>query len=282
MAVNRGDAAAARDLGAGLKALRNRAGLSTRQLGEKVGVSAANISNWERAERLLPEERLLDLLGALDASDDERERLLGLRRQIEGPGQLVAATSAEADPLIQYVEHEQVSRKITQSAPLLIPGLLQTAAYARKILAGGPDIETRVALRMGRREILTRRRDPAEFTAYIDTEVLTRAVVQGDELIDLYHHLLKMTELPNVTIRLVPSTTPGYTPMLSSPFTILEFATAAPIVHCEHIRSSTFLWEAEDVRAYKAAAEKISNVAMTPAESAEVIASIVNGLETTT
>lgn len=282
MAVNRGDAAAARDLGAGLKALRNRAGLSTRQLGETVGVSAANISNWERAERLLPEERLLDLLGALDASDDERERLLGLRRQIDGPGQLVAATSAEADPLIQYVEHEQVSRKITQSAPLLIPGLLQTAAYARKILEGGPDIETRVALRMGRREILTRRRDPAEFTAYIDTEVLTRAVVQGDELIDLYHHLLKMAELPNVTIRLVPSTTPGYTPMLSSPFTILEFATAAPIVHCEHIRSSTFLWEAEDVRAYKAAAEKISNVAMTSAESTEVIASIVNGLETTT
>jgi transcriptional regulator with XRE-family HTH domain len=280
MAVNRGDVAA-RDLGAGLKALRDRAGLTTRQLGEKVGVSAANISNWERADRLPPEERLAALLDALDANDDERERLLGLRRQIEGPGQLIAATSAEADPLIQYVEHEQVSRKITQSAPLLIPGLLQTAAYARKILEGGPDIETRVALRMGRREILTRRRDPAQFTAYIDSEVLTRAVVQGDELIDLYHHLLKMAELPNVTIRLVPSTTPGYTPMLSSPFTILEFATAAPIVHCEHIRSSTFLWEAEDVRAYKAAAEKISKVAMTPAESAEVIASIVNGLETT-
>lgn len=282
MAVNRGDAAAARDLGAGLKVLRDRAGLTTRQLGEKVGASAANISNWERAERLLPEERLADLLDALDASDDERERLLGLRRHIEGPGQLIAATSAEADPLIQYVEHEQVSRKITQSAPLLIPGLLQTAAYARKILEGGPEIETRVALRMGRREILTRRRDPAEFIAYIDSEVLTRAVVQGDELIDVYHHLLKMAELPNVTIRLVPSTTPGYTPMLSSPFTILEFATAAPIVHCEHVRASTFLWETEDVRAFKAAAEKISKVAMTPAESAEVIASIVNGLETTT
>lgn len=63
-----------------------RSGLTTRVLAERIGSSAANISNWERGDRLVNEERLVQLLDALEANDEEKERLLGLPRQAHGPG----------------------------------------------------------------------------------------------------------------------------------------------------------------------------------------------------
>lgn len=279
MAVNRGGEA--RELAAGLRVLRDRSGMTTRALAEVIGASAANISNWERGERLPSEERLTQLLEALRASDDERERLLGLRRQASGPGQLAAGAPSIGEQLARLIEHEQVARRITDVAPLIIPGLLQTSDYARATFGQLRDIETRVALRIGRRDVLTRTRQPAELVALIDSEVLVRPIAPPPVMVDQLHHLLKMAELPNVTIQIVPSTTPGYNPLLAGPFILLEFPTAPPIVHLEHYRASATLWEGEDVQEFITAAEEVHNIAMSPAKSVQFIAEIVNGMEKT-
>lgn len=279
MAVNRGDEV--RELANGLRALRDRSGKTTRALGEEIGASASNISNWERAERLLSEERLVQLLDALPASDDERERLLGLRRQADGPGQLVSGTPSIGEQLVRLVEYEQTARRITDVAPLVIPGLLQTSDYARATLGQLRDIETRIALRVGRRDVLMRSRQPAELVALIDSEVLVRPIAPTPVMADQLHHLLEMAERPNITIQLVSSTRAGYNPMLAGPFILLEFATATPVVHLEHHRASATLWEEKDVAEFVQAAKEVHDIAMTPARSAEVIAEIVNGMETT-
>lgn len=279
MAVIKGGAAG--ELAAGLRALRERAGLSTRGFADNLGVSSANISHWERAERLPSEGRLIQLLEALDADDDERERLLGLRRQAGGPGQLAAGSPSIGQQLTRLVEHEQAARRITDVAPLVIPGLLQTEEYARATLGNLRDIDTRVALRVGRSLVLTRARQPAEFVTYIDTEVLVRPIAPPVIMAGQLRHLLDMSERPNITIQLVSSTTPGYHAMLAGPFILLEFASAAPIVHLEHYRASAMPWEDADVTEFAGAAEEIHEIAMTPARSAEVIAEIVNGMEST-
>jgi len=279
MTVNRGGAGAAHELGAGLRALRERAELTTRALAWRVEASAANVSNWERSERLLSEERLIKILEVLQAPDDERERLLGLRRQAEGPGQLVSGAPSIGPQLAKLIEHEQVARSITDVAPLLIPGLLQTSDYARATLTDQRDVDTRIALRIGRRDVLTRTRQPAELVALIDSEALIRPVASPHVMADQLRHLLRMAELPNVTIQLVSSTASGYNPMLTGPFILLEFPTAPPIVHVEHYQASAFIWENEDVHGFQAAVEKIHNVAMTPADTARVIAELVNGME---
>src|SRR5438309_1792458 len=235
MTVNTGTGSA-RELARSLLMLRNRAGLTTRALAEKIGASAANISNWERAERQPSEQRLTQLLDALEATDVERERMLGLRRQADGPGQLVAGQPSIGAQLTQLIEYEQVARNITAVAPLVIPGLLQTSDYARATLQGNSDIETRVKLRAGRRYVLTRSRQPAGLAAFIDSEVLVRPIAAPDIMADQLRHLLRMAELPNITIQLVSSTTPGYNPMMAGPFILFEFATATPIVHLEHYR----------------------------------------------
>jgi transcriptional regulator with XRE-family HTH domain len=278
MSVSKG---AVRQLGAALKALRLAAELTLRQLAAKVPFSNPTISMWENGHRLPSTEDLNTLLDALDVSDEERERVLGLRRDADdAPGQIAAGAPTIGAQLAQLISHEQTASRIVDVAPLLIPGLLQTSAYARAIMGELPDADLRVGLRSGRRDILTRR-NPVELLAFIDSEVLIRPVAPQDVMVDQLRHLLAMAGRPNITIQIVSSTRPGYNPMLAGPFELIEFPEAKPIVLLEHHRSSLTLWEEEDVKEFTEAADAVRNAAMTPAESTGVIEDIVNGMETT-
>lgn len=274
--------ASARELGAELRRHRNAAGLTLREFEKRVGHSNAKISMWENGHRLVSLDDLEEILDALEVTGDERERLLGMRREAEGPGRLVGGTPTIGAQLAELIKQEQSARRIVEVAPLLVPGLLQTSRYARAILSRYPDADTRVALRMGRRDVLTRTDNPVEFHALIDDEVLVRHIAPPPVMAEQLRHLLRMAELPNVTIQLVSSTTSGFTPMLDGPFILLEFATATPSVHLEHHSASATLWEEKEVRRFIAAVEWITKLAMTPDRTSEVIEELVHGMETKT
>lgn len=126
-----------------------------------------------------------------------------------------------------------------------------------------------------------RSRNPVNFVALLDAEVLVRPIAPPDVMADQLRHLLRMSELRTVTVQIVSTTVPGYHPGLAGPFELIEFAQASPIVLLDHHRSSAFLWDEEDVQEFVKAAAQIREAAMTPAETAEVIAKIVHGMETT-
>lgn len=279
MAVISGTAES-RDLGAELRRLRRAAGLNTRVMAERAGVSNANISFWETGKRLVPLERLTALLDALSVTDDERERVMGLRRKADGPGELTTGSTNIGKRLTRLIELERTATRITDVAPLVVPGLLQTGDYARAIFGEGPDTDTKVALRVGRRDVITRRRNPIEFHALIDSEALVRPVGSPEVMADQLDHLAKTAELPNVTVQIVPSTTSGYHPTLAGPFILFEFLTANPIILLEHHRTSAFLWDKESVAAYLSAPEEIQQVAMSPERSLKLIREISKGMET--
>jgi len=222
------------------------------------------------------------VLDALKIPGDERERLLAMRREAEGPGELMAGPTTIGAQLTKLIEQERVARRIVEVAPLLVPGLLQTEEYAAAILGDAPDSATRVTLRLGRQPIITRQDAPVQFHAFIDDEVLVRRIAPAKVMADQLRHLLRMAERPNITIQLVASTLAGYTPMLAGPFILLEFDTAPSIVHLEHHRASATLWAEEDVRSFTAAVEKIGNAAMTSDRTSEVIEELLIGMEKTT
>lgn len=278
MAVSR--SAAAAELGAELKRLRTEAALNSRQFGGLIGVTSGTISHWENGNRLIAADRLAALLDALKVTGDDREYLVGLRRAAEGPGVLGAGSTSIGPLLAQLIEHEEVARRIVHFELGMIPGLLQTAAYARAVMGDIPDANVRAKLRVGRSEILTRESNPVEFLALIESEVLVRPVASKDVMVQQFKLLLKMQELPNVTIRIVPSTVPGYHPGLHGPFKIFQFPSAAPIVHVENYRASPFLWDEEYVDDYLRAAEEIQKRAMTPERTSEAIEEMLHGLET--
>lgn len=278
MSVSRG-AGSARELAAELRALRTKHHLTTRELANRIGTSNANITHWETGSRAVPGERLIEILDALDVGGDDRERILGLRRQAEGPGTLTAGMPSIGEQLAQLIEHERTAKRITDVSPLVLPGLLQTSDYARAVLGEGPDTEARVTLRVGRADVISRRRNPVEFVAFIDSEVLVRPFAPPDVMHDQLEHLVRLGELPNVSIQLVPSTRPGWHPMMAGPFILLEFPTATPIVHFEHYRASTFLWDERDVAAFVAAPNEIRKRAMAPDRTSEAIRNLIQGME---
>jgi hypothetical protein len=86
--------------------------------------------------------------------------------------------------------------------------------------------------------------------------------------------LLSMAKLPNVTIQLVQGYDRWWLPSLAGPFIVIELAEETPIVHIEHYRGGAFIWAPQEVHSYVAAAEEITQKAMTPARTAEVIAEL--------
>jgi transcriptional regulator with XRE-family HTH domain len=274
--------ASGRELGAQLRQIRKNAGLSLRALEKRVRISNAKISLWENGHRLPNERDLERVLDELEVAGDDRERLLGLRQAAsDAPGVITSGAPNIGVHLAQLIEFEERAARIVCWAPLLIPGLLQTSEYTRAVMGDMPNAETRVKLRAGRQNILTRRRNACELHAIIDSEVLVRPVAPSDVMIDQLHFLLDMARRPNVTVQILSSTRPGYHPGLAGPFEVIEFPTARPVVHLEHVSSSVTLWEEEDVQRFIDSSGMIQKAAMTPAESAGVIEEIVNGMETT-
>lgn len=273
--------AAMRELGAEVRALRESAGRTLRDLADQLGegFSDTKLSLWENGHRLPTIEDLETVLTGVDASAEERERVLGMRRAADDvPGRISYGAPQIGKHLAQLIEYERTATRIVDVAPLVIPGLLQIAEYSRAIMGRLPDGEIRTALRAGRRDILTRR-SPVEYLALVDTEVLVRPIAPQGVMLDQLHHLLEMGTRANVTIQLVSSTQPGYNPMLGGQLKLIEFRQGRPMVQVEHYRSSLFLSQERDVKDFLEAVEEIQKVAMTPAESAGVIEDIVNGLE---
>ncbi|SNR50138.1 Helix-turn-helix domain-containing protein [Haloechinothrix alba] len=259
-------------LGAELRDAREKAGLKVRQVAEKLDVSHSVIVRWEKGQRLPGTENVSALLAVLGVSSRERERIIALAREAddEPVNSVSVGVAGMADQLAVLMQLERNATSITDVSPLLVPGLLQTSAYARAILGDDAEAAARVAVRLGRRDVIERDRDPAQYLAFIGERALA-GPVGDDALADQLRFLVRMSERDNVCIRIIPESA-GFTPAHAGPFVLLEFAKADSVVHLEHYQSSAFLRDHGDVSAYLSAREEIEEVAMSPEDSVELIA----------
>lgn len=256
--------------------------MTTRTLARHLDLASHSvISRWERGARVPSTEMVSAICIVLSVSGAERDRLVEMARDAaDEPANLVSVGSAgEQDQLAALMEYERNATTITAVSPSLMPGLAQTSDYARAIMAGTADTDKMVALRLGRRDVVTRRRSPARYIAFIVESVLHQTVGDRDVQLDQLHYLIELSKLDNVDIRVIPSSA-GFTPALAGSFVLLEFAKAAPVVHLEHHRSSACLRDEADVRAYQDAREDIDRVAMNPEDTAELIAEVTSQMET--
>jgi Domain of unknown function (DUF5753) len=103
---------------------------------------------------------------------------------------------------------ERGTATILQYSVQLVPGLLQTEAYAREVLSAIPpglDIERRVEFRMRRQKLLTDEQAPRLWVV-LDEAVLRRPV-GGEEVMDeQLQRLIDAAALPNVTLQVLPFT----------------------------------------------------------------------------
>lgn len=251
---------------------------SLRSIAEEMGISHTTLSQWTNAKRVPQVEDVATLLGVLGVTGGERERILELARDARDPNWLTTGIPGISQQLAGVMEFERTAKRITDWSPFLVPGLLQTGGYARQILGRGAttptEVETRVTLRVGRAEVL-RRPQPVQLHALLGKAAIEDKVGSEEEHQHQLRHLLKMSELDNVSIQVVPSGI-GYHPGFMGPVILYEFDQAPSIVHLEHYRSGVFLYDEADVQAYAVAADEFRALAMSEEDTASFIAKFVN------
>jgi hypothetical protein len=160
----------------------------------------------------------------------------------------------------------------------VVPGLLQTADYARALIAAGrPDakpevIESLLAARLERQDILSRD-DPPTLWLVVDETALLRPVGGRDVHIAQLDVLLEAAGRPGVTIQVVPLVTGAHAGLTCS-FTILSFEDEPDIAYTEDLERGYFRERPELVRGWFGAYEALHMVTHTAAASLEVIRQI--------
>jgi transcriptional regulator with XRE-family HTH domain len=270
-----------RELGTLLRTLRTEKGLTVEQVAERLLCSPSKVSRMETGHRnatLRDVRDLCDLYGVTDPP--ERDRLMTLAKESKQQGWWQSYDL----PYSTYVglEAEAVSAKGFHSS--VVPGLLQTADYARALHEGAmPDssmleltpevIDQRVETRLRRQGRLTQA-DPLHLWTVMDEAVLHRVVGSPSIMRTQLQYVTEASAMPNVTVQVIPYSV-GAHPALESTFYILEFAEAVPdIVYVEGLVGWIYVERPEDLKRYRRVFERLCDIALTPEESVKLIAGI--------
>jgi transcriptional regulator with XRE-family HTH domain len=217
-----------RRLGAALRQLRDSAGLSSQQVGSRLGWSASKVSRLETGRTGAHESdigRLLELYGP-----DERQRgeLLALARDAEQTGWWADYPEIR-DDVAAFIALEDEADSAYYMEAQVIPGLLQTKEYARHVIQGWnvlatlppQTIERHIEVRMRRQRVL----DPPHslrISVVLDESALLRRIGDAGIMARQLDHLVNELARPNVTLQVLPLD--GlHEPVLGESFILFDF-----------------------------------------------------------
>jgi transcriptional regulator with XRE-family HTH domain len=272
-------------LGSQLRRLREAKGISRQSAGYAIRASDAKMSRLELGRVGYKQRDVADLLTLYGVVDEqEREAYLTLAQQANSPGWWHKYSEVLPSWFEMYVGLEQAASVIRTYQVQFVPGLFQTEDYARAVMLlgypGAPDADTdlRVSLRMARQEMLTRRDAPSVW-AVMDEAALRRPVGGRRVMHAQLERLLKLTELPRVTLQAVPFDSGGHAAAGGS-FTILRFAdpNIHDIAYLEQLTSALYLDKRPDVENYLKVMDRLCAEAATPAETRTMLARLLEEL----
>jgi hypothetical protein len=166
--------------------------------------------------------------------------------------------------------------------PILLPGLLQTEGYMRALLRTGrpfdppTSIDRRVALRLKRQDRL-RAANPLLLSAIVDESAVRRVIGGPETTRDQLSHLIEMTQLPNVTVQILPFDA-GEHPFLGGPAALLEFreTTHLDVVYLEGLAGDYYEEQPSEVARYREQFERLGEMALDPRMSVKLIESLLD------
>jgi transcriptional regulator with XRE-family HTH domain len=248
---------------------------SLRELTSRLGWKHPQLQRFETGTRSPSEEQVAAILDELGVHGQTREELLELARG-EGWSTWLAVTIAEHErQLAALLRLEDAAKRIVHVSSLLIPGPLQTRNYARAIMVAGEvpqhEIDTRVAVRLGRKDAFVRETDPVDMLALIWEPVLRSDIGGSRVMAEQLRHLVTMAKLETVDLRVIPGNA-GWHAGLETPYVLIEDEDDEANVHVETRHLGLFLHKPEDVAPYKQGAEKVLRKAMSEADSIKLIA----------
>ncbi|GAB2870762.1 helix-turn-helix transcriptional regulator [Streptomyces deserti] len=250
-------------LGAELRHAREKAGLSQEELGQRLFVSGSFIGQLEAGTRRMQPEyaRLLDeVLG----TGDFFLRNCG-----------AAAKSKYPEHFAEAAEAETQATAIREYASMLIPGLLQTPAYARAVsraylpTATEKTIEELVTGRMERARILDDPTNPLLWTV-IDEAALRRVTGGPEVMAEALRHLIGLIRQSRVIVQVLPFDA-GAHPGMQGCVRLMDFEDAPPLVYLEGVDTGRLEDDPATVARYRLYYELLTASALSPEKSLALI-----------
>jgi hypothetical protein len=222
---------------------------------------------------------LLSLYGV--TNEAEREKILVLARQANTPGWWQRYSDILPKWLELYIGLEKAASVIRAYEVQFIHGLMQTEDYARAVVVIGnadvkaEEIDRRVSVRMRRQQLLTQPDAPGLW-AVLDEATLRRSPAGPAAMRAQLAHLLKLTDLPNVTLQIVPFDA-GPHSAAGGPFTILRFPEPdlPDVVYLEQLHSALFVDDPDEVAKYLTAMDHLCVQAATNSASKNMLSALL-------
>jgi transcriptional regulator with XRE-family HTH domain len=215
--------------GAELRRVRVAAGLSQEQLGRQLSFSGDMVGKVETSERSPTPDFAARCDSAFPHLDGLFSRILELARRWNGP---------YPQWFRDWLDAEREATSLRTWQPILVPGLLQTADYARALFRAGQsasttddELEELVSARIERQAILDRPRPP-ELWVTLDEAVLHRHIGSRKIMYDQLLYLADISWRIGITVQVVPAEV-GAHPGVLGAFTIAGFGGAPSILYAE-------------------------------------------------
>ncbi|MFC4150288.1 DUF5753 domain-containing protein [Micromonospora mangrovi] len=196
-------------LGAELRRLRRRDALTLEQVCGRLGwASTSKLSRIELGQSRPDLADVLDLLDVYQVPPDQREALILIARDAATSRGWWKGLGEMGERQRGYAELESSAATIVEYQPAVVPGLLQTPAYARLRVAAGalfcPEVDAEADVRArALRQDLVRRPDPPRYTALLDERACDPGGVPLDVWREQLRHLIALADRPHITIRLL-------------------------------------------------------------------------------
>jgi len=268
-------------LGRSLGRLRAGVGLSQPQLARQLGWSQAKVSRVEAGKQRVALPDVEAWCQTTGASPERRQEIMALAEQaLLGPASW-EGVSDHGNLQRATAEMEARAGLVSVYQPAIIPGLLQTAAYARRVFSAGPDgppadLADRVLHRLERQRILYD--DATRLRFVIPETVLRWPVGPADEHREQLARLDEVRMRPSVDLRVLPADPPPSPVWRTSGFVLFDEMAEpddqGPLVHLETLTRPVDIDEPDQVDAYRRAFERLHAASLAGDDARELICRI--------
>jgi hypothetical protein len=276
--VRSGSLVRRRQLAHTLRDLRRRAGMTIEAAAPLLDFSPAKLSRIENAHQGVDVHAVRTMMDLYGVGGERWGEILELTREAKAKGWWRAFGLDDRG----YVPLEADATTVREFAASLMPGLLQTADYARVLFETSlrtrsrETLERDVMVRMIRQERLTSAEHPLELLAVIEEAVLHRRLGGRAVMRAQLVHLVDAAKLDSVTVQVLPTDVGGH-PGLDGAFTVLSFdgLREPDLGYVEHPMGSVHIEKEEHVARARLVFDHLRAVALSPSESAALVERVV-------
>jgi transcriptional regulator with XRE-family HTH domain len=268
-------------LGSQLRRLREAKGVTRDDAGYAIRASGSKISRMELGRVSFKERDVADLLGLYGVDEEETRALVALAKEANSPGWWHKYGDVLPDWFQVYVGLEEAAQLIRLYEVQFVPGLLQTADYARAVIrlgrpsATADEVGRRLNLRLTRQEVLTKPSGP-RLWAVIDEAALRRLIGGKEVMRAQFVRLIEAAREPNITLQVVPFRSGGHAAEAGA-FTIMRFPEVdlPDVVYLEQLTSALYVDKREDVERYTEVMERLSIEGEPPERTIQILSGML-------